>query len=116
VRGGRKRRPSRLRCQAVELFSWERLGCAVSLEDELVALLPCSESLIGWHAYQRRVERRRLLDRILANSAPKKTVRAISPLPSSTALYRLLPSSCTILLAFNINNTETNFGLFCRDS
>src|SRR5205814_10389321 len=38
------------------------------------------------------------------------------PLPSSTVLYRLLPSSCPMLLAININNTETKVGLFRGDS
>src|SRR5437899_1592848 len=37
-------------------------------------------------------------------------------LPSSTVLYRLLPSSCPMLLAININNTETKVGLFRGDS
>src|SRR5437763_11968524 len=38
------------------------------------------------------------------------------PLPSSTALYRPLASSCPMLLAININNTETKVGLFRGDS
>src|SRR5882672_6572427 len=38
------------------------------------------------------------------------------PLPSSTVPYRLLPSSCLMLLAININNTETKVGLFRGDS
>src|SRR6059058_6352282 len=38
------------------------------------------------------------------------------PLPSSTVLHRLLPSSCPMLLAININNTETKVGLFRGDS
>src|SRR5256886_11132913 len=44
-----------------------------------------------------------------------KVVRAPSS-TSSTILYRLLPSSCSMLLAININNTETKVGLFRGDS
>src|SRR5213082_4189515 len=46
---------------------------------------------------------------------PSSTV-LYRPLPSSTALYRPLPSSCFMLLAININNTETKVGLFRGDS
>src|SRR5439155_15163243 len=84
----------------VQLFSRERPRCPISLEHELVTLLPCFESLIGCHTYQRTVggpERWIALLRVVA----KKCGDIDRPLPPSTAFYHLLapcssPSTSTI--------------------